>query len=402
MLNDKTKIFVALLILLIVILAILQYFKSSTENASNPIDNAQEISQSEFSDAENVVEIEDQTTDIVEVQELEEVLEVEEVVEAEEVTEVVEVEEVVEAEEVTEVVEVEEVEEVVEAEEVKEVVEVEEVVKENLGSFDVVRIDRDGVSVLAGRAQPNQKIRIYNEDNLIGEGTSDRLGQWVITIDDEIPNEILNLKISTTNENSENELFSDQIVTIMPIENLNSQIEPDITDEIILLTQENEASRILSDDPSFLQDESIVNIRTIDYDEEKLILSGSAEVNTEVNAYIDNKFVGKTLTDNLGKWSLNIDENIVPGDYEIRADMVDDQDFVIARTSTKFTRLFDGIGDSFQLNKITIEPGDNLWNISRKKYGSGMQYTVIYLANSNQIVNPDLIFPGQVLMVPGS
>ncbi len=363
MLNDKMKIFVALLILLIVILAILQYFKSSTENASNPIDNAQEISQSEVSDAENIVEIEDQTTDIVEVQELEEVLEAEEVI---------------------------------------EVVEVEEVVEENLGSFDVVRIDRDGVSVLAGRAQPNQKIRIYNEDNLIGEGTSDRLGQWVITIDDEIPNEILNLKISTTNENSENELFSDQIVTIMPIENLNTQIEPDITDEIILLTQENEASRILSDDPSFLQDESIVNIRTIDYDEEKLILSGSAEVNTEVNAYIDNKFVGKTLTDNLGKWSLNIDENIVPGDYEIRADMVDDQDFVIARTSTKFTRLFDGIGDSFQLNKITIEPGDNLWNISRKKYGSGMQYTVIYLANSNQIVNPDLIFPGQVLMVPGS
>jgi nucleoid-associated protein YgaU len=354
MLNNKTKIFGSLLILLIVILAILQYFKSSTENASNPIDNAQEISQSEVSDAENVVEIEDQTTDIVEVQELEEVLEAEEVAE------------------------------------------------ENLGSFDIVRIDRDGVSVLAGRAQPNQKIRIYNEDNLIGEGTSDRVGQWVITIDDEIPNEILNLKISTTNENLENELFSDQIVTIMPIENLNSQIEQDMTDEIILLTQENEASRILSDDPSFLQDESIVNIRTIDYDEEKLILSGNAEANTEVNAYIDNKFVGKTLTDNFGKWSLNIDENIIPGDYEIRADMVDDQDFVIARTLTKFTRLFDGVDDSFQLNKITIEPGDNLWNISRKKYGSGMQYTVIYLANSNQIVNPDLIFPGQVLLVPGS
>ena len=375
MLNDKTKIFGVLLILLIVILAVLQYFRSRTENASNPIDNVQEISQAEVSVAEQVDEIKDQTTDIVEVEEVEEVEEVVEVVEAEEVEEV---------------------------EEVVEVIEVEEVIEENLGSFDVVRIDRDGVSVLAGRAQPNQKIRIYNEDNLIGEGVSDRLGQWVITIDEEIPNEILNLKISTTNENSEIEVFSDQIVTIMPIENLNSPIEPDVTDEIILLTQENEASRILSDDPSFLQDESVVNIRTIDYDEEKLILSGNADANTEVNAYIDNKFVGKTLSDNLGKWSLNIDENIIPGDYEIRADMVDDQDFVIARTSTKFTRLFDGIDNSLQLNTITIEPGDNLWNISRKKYGSGMQYTVIYLANSNQIVNPDLIFPGQVLMVPGS
>ena len=292
MLNDKTKIFGVLLILLIVILAVLQYFRSRTENASNPIDNVQEISQSEVSVAEQVDEIKDQTTDIVEVEEVEEV------------------------------------------EEVVEVAEAEVVVEENLGSFDVVRIDRDGVSVLAGRAQPNQKIRIYNEDNLIGEGISDRLGQWVITIDEEIPNEILNLKISTTNENSEIEVFSDQIVTIMPIENLNSPIEPEVTDEIILLTQENEASRILSDDPSFLQDESVVNIRTIDYDEEKLILSGNAEANTEVNAYIDNKFVGKTLSDNLGKWSLNIDENIIPGDYEIRADMVDGQDFVIARTST--------------------------------------------------------------------
>jgi nucleoid-associated protein YgaU len=272
-------------------------------------------------------------------------------------------------------------------------------------SFDIVRIDRDGASVLAGRSEPDKIIRIYNEGILIGEGKADKNGQWVIIIDEKIPNEILNLTVSSANNLDDIEIFSDQVVTIMP-----NQVEYEYliengkknNNDIVLLTQEDKASQILSDDPSFLQDENKVNIRTIDYNEEKLILGGNAEVNTDINAYIDNKYVGTTRSDDFGKWTLNIKENIIPGDYEIRADMIGDGNFVIARTRTKFTSLFDDLTNDFQLNSITIKPGDNLWNISRTKYGSGMQYTVLYLANSNQIVDPDLIFPGQILMVPGS
>ena len=270
------------------------------------------------------------------------------------------------------------------------------------GSFDVVRIDNDGVSVLAGKSPPNQIIKIYKDDFLIAEGLSDSQGNWVITLDDNIPNEVLNLKISTTNPGDQIEVFSDQIVTIMP-NKIVDKAENLLSDEnIVLLTQDDKASQILSNDPSFLQDETIVNIQSIDYNEENLVLGGNAEANKAVNTYIDNKYVGTAISDKLGKWTLNIDDNIVPGEYEIRADMVDDERFVIARTSTKFTRLFDDVDGNFGINTITIEPGDNLWNISRNKYGTGMQYTVIYLANSNQIVDPDLIFPGQVLMVPGS
>ena len=89
-----------------------------------------------------------------------------------------------------------------------------------------------------------------------------------------------------------------------------------------------------------LQDETIVNIQNVDYNEENLVLGGgNAEADKEVNAYIDNEYVGTTISDKLGKWTLNIDDNIVPGEYEIRADMVDDERFVIARTSANYTRL---------------------------------------------------------------
>jgi hypothetical protein len=52
--------------------------------------------------------------------------------------------------------------------------------------------------------------------------------------------------------------------------------------------------------------------------------------------------------------------------------------------------------------RVVIQPGNNLWQISRVIYGKGVQYTVIYEANKDQIRNPDLIYPGQIFETPGS
>lgn len=51
-------------------------------------------------------------------------------------------------------------------------------------------------------------------------------------------------------------------------------------------------------------------------------------------------------------------------------------------------------------NTVIIRRGDTLWQISRRVYGQGVRYTTIYLANEDQIANPDLIEPGQTFNVP--
>ncbi|MEW9522943.1 LysM peptidoglycan-binding domain-containing protein [Agrobacterium radiobacter] len=51
-------------------------------------------------------------------------------------------------------------------------------------------------------------------------------------------------------------------------------------------------------------------------------------------------------------------------------------------------------------NSVIIRRGDTLWQISRRAYGQGVRYTTIYLANEDQIKNPDLIEPGQIFGVP--
>jgi len=48
----------------------------------------------------------------------------------------------------------------------------------------------------------------------------------------------------------------------------------------------------------------------------------------------------------------------------------------------------------------TVSRGDSLWRISRLRLGRGTRYTVIYEANASQIRNPNLIYPGQIFVMP--
>ena len=53
-----------------------------------------------------------------------------------------------------------------------------------------------------------------------------------------------------------------------------------------------------------------------------------------------------------------------------------------------------------EIKTVIVARGDNLWRISRKTYGRGTRYTIIYGANSEQIRNPHLIYPGQIFVTP--
>ena len=59
------------------------------------------------------------------------------------------------------------------------------------------------------------------------------------------------------------------------------------------------------------------------------------------------------------------------------------------------------VDNTVQPKTYTVKSGDCLWNIAKKYYGNGSQYTKIYNANKGVIGgNPNLIYPGQVLTIP--
>lgn len=48
----------------------------------------------------------------------------------------------------------------------------------------------------------------------------------------------------------------------------------------------------------------------------------------------------------------------------------------------------------------TVQSGDSLSKIAKRFYGDGNKWKIIHAANSAKIPNPDLIHPGQELIIP--
>lgn len=56
--------------------------------------------------------------------------------------------------------------------------------------------------------------------------------------------------------------------------------------------------------------------------------------------------------------------------------------------------------DNITFKEYTVKKGDNLWNISKKELDTPFKWPKIYDANKNQIKDPNLIYPKQVLRIP--
>jgi nucleoid-associated protein YgaU len=60
-----------------------------------------------------------------------------------------------------------------------------------------------------------------------------------------------------------------------------------------------------------------------------------------------------------------------------------------------------GVGPSSASPRTyTVKPGDTLSKIAKEQLGSASTYMKIFEANKDQLTNPDLIKPGQVLRIP--
>ena len=138
-------------------------------------------------------------------------------------------------------------------------------------------------------------------------------------------------------------------------------------------------------------------------------LSGRAVGGGFVRVYVDNRPVTEAVVGDDGIWESGLPD-VPTGVYTMRVDQVDSSGTVVSRIETSFLReeresiaaamAEETAQEGFNLAVRTVQPGNTLWAIARDRYGDGILYVAVFEANRDRIRDPDLIYPGQIFVLP--
>ena len=174
-------------------------------------------------------------------------------------------------------------------------------------------------------------------------------------------------------------------------------------------------------------------IDTISYDAKgDVVLVGRGSGGAFLRLYLNNSLWTSGEVTDVGGWQIRLID-VDPGVYTLRVDELDETGRVSSRFETPFQReapevaiaalrpespaapvrlpkpgaaqspALASVPDRHSGPKaaiVTVQPGFTLWGIANKRYGDGLLYVQVYEANSEQIRDPDLIYPGQVFSLP--
>lgn len=349
-------------------------------------------------------------------------------------------------------------------------------------SFDIVRVEPSGETVIAGRAAPGAEVTVLDGDEALGTVTANESGEFVFlpgeplgpgahelglsanasdgggaaaasvqvpksqpepeAVESESEPEVAEAEpepqvVEPEPEVVEPEPDETQLAAAepeaQPAPEPEPQAEPDDTtpsvrsgDVVVVVVPEPQAaeagqpepepeqpiamltprvgegaSRVLQQpgEPGLIDRDLVLN--AVDYDDSgRVVISGRASAGATIVVYLNNQLIGRVVAAADGQWQLIPATRVAPGLHTLRIDRIDDSGQVVARVETPFARstVLTSLADNESF--IVVQPGNSLWRIARRSYGAGIRYTVIYQANQGQIRDPDLIYPGQVFVVP--
>ncbi|WP_425407744.1 LysM peptidoglycan-binding domain-containing protein [Hyphococcus sp.] len=264
----------------------------------------------------------------------------------------------------------------------------------SLPSFDIVRVDRTGYAVIAGRAKPGSEVTIFANEEELARTDAEPDGSWVIATDTPLDGGPVELSLSMRTADGMTIRSEDTILIYVP------EREGDLP--LVLRTTPGGATEVLQEPRDAADGLGPLSLDVIDYDDTgAVIFSGRAEPGRVVQLFINRQMLGQTAASSDGRWSIAPEAQIAPGVYQLLVIQLDEDGRPAYAIELPFER---ANPDNIDLRdgRVIVQPGNSLWRIARRAYGEGAQYTIIYEANEDQIRDPDLIYPGQIFNVPDS
>lgn len=318
-------------------------------------------------------------------------------------------------------------------------------------TFDTVNIQKTGEAVIAGRAEPGADVVVKLDGKEIGKTTANADGAFVVVPEQPLPAGSGALTIEAKGTDETVAVGSEQSVAVIvpagqPEKSIVAVVSPDAPTKI-LQKPEPQAEPDASPKPA-----KLVSIDSVDYDTKgNIVFAGQGDEGNTARIYVDNTMLGDAPVGADGNWTFSGTAEIAPGNHSLRVDGLDADGKVVNRVEVPFFREEQSkVADAAPAEttatqtesataatttdeqaasqpaaeaaqaetaasatqetaatpakpkegRVVIQPGNNLWRISRVLYGSGAKYTMLFEANKDLIRNPDRIYPGQVFKTP--
>lgn len=272
--------------------------------------------------------------------------------------------------------------------------------------FDLVRISRGGTGVIAGRMAAGADVALYANGVKIAEVVANEDGEWVIILDEPLEAGSVELNLRATDKATLESTEAENVVVVsVPERETDRFVERRQNGVVAVLSPKDGegASQVLQKPgvAAFAEVGESLSVDTIDYGAGSgAVVTGRSLPRVDVRLYLDGTFVNSVRADDSGRWSIPLEGIAVsPGNHIVRVDQTVGDGQVQLRVEQPFNT-GEPIDQSLAEGGVFVRPGNTLWQIARQLYGSGVRYTLIFGENSEQITDPDLIYPGQVFKLP--
>ncbi|NEJ88072.1 LysM peptidoglycan-binding domain-containing protein [Rhizobium leguminosarum] len=256
-----------------------------------------------------------------------------------------------------------------------------------LPAFDVLRVEPDGSTVIAGSAEPNGKLEVLDGEKVVTTANVDASGDFAAVLDDPLPAGDHQLVLKFTGKDGKSTL-SEEVATISvpkdgnganllamvskpgaasriitapkagtEVADASNPMAPPVdkpatgessaaptatvapTGELALqapnLTDTSSAGAATPSDKANVPD---VMVNAVEIEGNKIFIAGTTRPNAKVIGYADDSLVGQDTAGSDGHFVIDGVVALSVGDHKIRVDVVDPAGKVIVRAAVNFNR----------------------------------------------------------------
>lgn len=233
--------------------------------------------------------------------------------------------------------------------------------------------EANGKFSITGTGPKNSVLALENSGVKIAEIRSDKDGVWRAEINVD-PEQHLQLEAVLIDKQTV-KIRSDEMVFRIPHETSDmAHAEP----ALIMITAPGGPSNIVQSPFRGLPHSGSLGLGPVDYDESGgVIFSGVSERAGRVRIYANDIVIGERKVEPNGRWYFIAAETLPRGAYDIRIELMESEN-VESQINLPFKRLSAQNNGEGEDENLMVEYDAYRWQVRRKLYGGGFQYTAIF------------------------